>query len=131
MILCHLSIRNVVEVIQILLLQITLGHALPTVKHKPTAEFEAQNSVQTVYWDHHNKRALGNDAIPKIAGGAVGIVAFGLILGLGSASIAVFGSVEWQGYRGKKKEEKQNKQAMENEGKRENSDSDSDIGSFQ
>lgn len=68
--------------------------------------------MQTIHWGLHNKRELGSDAIPKIAGGAVGIVALGLILGLGSASIAVFGSIEWQAYR-EKKEKKQDEQAME------------------
>lgn len=66
------------------------------------------------------------------------MVVFGLIIGLGSASIAVFGSLEWEVYRGKKKEEKQDKhttvekgeqrekQVTEEKGKPGSFDSDSD-----
>ncbi|KUI70077.1 hypothetical protein VM1G_06559 [Cytospora mali] len=129
MILCHLSIRNVLAIIQIVLLQSALCLALPTVNHISTSRAETENIVQTIQWDTPSKRALGSNVIPKIAGGAVGIVAFGLICGLGSASIAVFGSVEWQAFRGKGKEEKQDK-AIEGKGKQESSDSDSESGSI-
>lgn len=126
----QLSIRNVVAVIQILLLHLAMGVALPTPNKNPTSpQLETRDAAQTIHWGVHNRRALESSAIPKIAGGAVGIVAFGLILGLGSASIAVFGSIEWQAYRGKKKEDRQDKQVMEEKGKRESFDSSSSNGS--
>ncbi|POS76459.1 hypothetical protein DHEL01_v205146 [Diaporthe helianthi] len=108
MILCHLSTRNVVAIIYAILLQLTLVVALPTGVHNQASRIESRSSVETLHLHLQTKREeqIDSSSIPKIAGGAVGIVALGLIFGLGSASIAVFGSLEWRTRREKKKQEK-------------------------
>lgn len=103
MILCHLSIRNVAAIIYAILLQLSLTLALPTGDYN---QIEARSSVQTLHLQTKREEQIDSSSIPKIAGGAVGIVALGLIFGLGSASIAVFGSLEWRTRRDKKKQEK-------------------------
>lgn len=133
MISCRLSIWNAICIIQVLLLQVTLGLALPTVNSESTSHIETRD-VQTIQWDAHSKRALETSSIPQIAGGAVGIVAFGLIFGLGSASIAIFGSIEWQGYLRSRKEAKQGdgeKGTEEQQGKKMSFDSESEKASYQ
>ncbi|KAG6368934.1 hypothetical protein INS49_003152 [Diaporthe citri] len=105
MILCHLSIRNVTTIVYAILLQITLALALPTGE---ASRIETRGGVETLHLQIKREPELSVDSssIPKIAGGAFGIVALGLIFGLGSASIAVFGSLEWRTRRDKKKQEK-------------------------
>lgn len=106
MILCHLSIRNVIAIIYAILLQFTLALALPTGDYTRASQIESRSSVQTLHLPSKREEQIDSSSIPKIAGGAVGIVALGLIFGLGSASIAVFGSLEWRTRRDKKKQEK-------------------------
>lgn len=108
MILCHLSIRNVATIVYAILLQITLALALPTGDYDQASRIETRGSVETLHLQIKREPELSVDSssIPKIAGGAFGIVALGLIFGLGSASIAVWGSIEWQTRRDKKKQEK-------------------------
>ena len=108
MILCHLSIRNVAAIIYTMLLQLSLSLALPTGEHHQASRIETRDSIQTLHLQAKREPELSVDSssIPKIAGGAFGIVVLGLIFGLGSASIAVYGSLEWRTRRDKKKQEK-------------------------
>lgn len=108
MILCHLSIRNVAAIIYAILLQLTLALAFPTGDYHQGSQIETRDSIQTLHLQSKREpeASIDSSSIPKIAGGAVGIVALGLIFGLGSASIAVFGSLEWRTRRDKKKQEK-------------------------
>lgn len=108
MILCHLSIRNVAAIIYAILLQLTLALALPAGDYPQAPGIETRDSIQTLHLQvkREPEASIDSSSIPKIAGGAVGIVALGLIFGLGSASIAVFGSLEWRTRRDKKKQEK-------------------------
>lgn len=108
MILCHLSIRNVATIIYAILFQLTLALALPTGDYPQASRIETRDSIQTLHLQvkREPEASIDSSSIPKIAGGAVGIVALGLIFGLGSASIAVFGSLEWRTRRDKKKQEK-------------------------
>lgn len=108
MILCHLSIRNVAAIIYAMLLQLSLALALPSGDYHQASRIETRSSIQTLHLQakREPEASIDSSSIPKIAGGAVGIVALGLIFGLGSASIAVFGSLEWRTRRDKKKQEK-------------------------
>ncbi|KAG8157391.1 hypothetical protein KVR01_012775 [Diaporthe batatas] len=106
MILCHLSIRNVVAIIYTILLQLTLVAALPTGDYNQASQIDARSGIQTLHLQTKREEQIDSSSIPKIAGGAVGIVALGLIFGLGSASIAVYGSLEWRTRRDRKKQEK-------------------------
>lgn len=107
MILCHLSIRNVAAIIYAILLQLTLALALPAGEYHQASRIETRNSIETLHLQIKREEAsIDSSSIPKIAGGAFGIVALGLIFGLGSASIAVYGSIEWRTRRDKKKQEK-------------------------
>lgn len=108
MILCHLSIRNVAAIIYAILLQLTLALALPTGEYPQESRIETRDSIQTLHLQSKREpeASIDSSSIPKIAGGAFGIVALGLIFGLGSASIAVYGSIEWRTRRDKKKQEK-------------------------
>lgn len=107
MILCHLSIRNVAAIIYAILLQLTLALALPAGEYHQASRIETRDSIETLHLQIKREEAsIDSSSIPKIAGGAFGIVALGLIFGLGSASIAVYGSIEWRTRRDKKKQEK-------------------------
>lgn len=108
MILCHLSTRNVAAIIYAILLQLSLALALPTGEYHQASRIETRSGVQTLHLQSRQEPSASIDesSIPKIAGGAFGIVALGLIFGLGSASIAVYGSIEWRTRRDKKKQEK-------------------------
>lgn len=108
MILCHPTIRNVAAIIYAILLQLNLALALPTGEYHQASRIETRNSVQTLHLQikRQSEASIDSSSIPKIAGGAFGIVALGLIFGLGSASIAVYGSIEWRTRRDKKKQEK-------------------------
>lgn len=108
MILCHLSTRNVVTIIYAILFQLSLALALPTGEYHQASRIETRDSIQTLHLQVKREPELSVDSstIPKIAGGAFGIVALGLFFGLGSASIAVYGSIEWRTRRDKKKQEK-------------------------
>jgi hypothetical protein len=106
MILCHLSIRNIVAILYAILLQLTLALALPTGDYTGALQLDGRSSVQPLDLPSKREEQIDESSIPKIAGGAFGIVALGLIFGLGSASIAVFGSIEWQTRRDKKRQEK-------------------------
>lgn len=107
MILCHLSARNVAAIIYAILLQLSLALALPTGDYQ-ASHIETRSGDQTLHLQSRQEPSASIDesSIPKIAGGAFGIVALGLIFGLGSASIAVYGSIEWRTRRDKKKQEK-------------------------
>lgn len=104
--LCHLSIRNVVAIIYAILFHLAVALALPTGDYAQAPQIESRSSVETIHLQTKREEQIDSSSIPKIAGGAVGIVALGLIFGLGSASIAVFGSLEWRTRRDKKKQEK-------------------------
>lgn len=106
MILCHFSIRNAVTIICAILFHLTLVVALPTGEYNQASRIESKSSVETLHLQIKREEQIDSSSIPKIAGGAVGIVALGLIFGLGSASIAVFGTIEWRTRRDKKKQEK-------------------------
>lgn len=121
MIPCHPSLRHVVAVIHMFLLQLALGLALPTVDQDPTTQVGTRDSTHKIRRGPHSRRDFDESDIKKLAGGAVAIVVFGLICGLGSASIAVFGSVEWDNFRRQRKEKKQEKRPEE--GKEESIDS--------
>ncbi|KAI3393413.1 hypothetical protein diail_4281 [Diaporthe ilicicola] len=122
MLLCHLSIRNVAAIIQVILLQLTLALALPTGDYDPASRIETRHSVQTLHLrtKRDSESSIDSSSIPKIAGGAFGIVALGLIFGLGSASIAVLGSLEWQTRRAKKQEKQQGDQEKQSDSSSEN-----------
>lgn len=108
MLLSHLSIRNVAAIIHVILFQLTFALALPTSQYNQASQIETRQVAETLHLQIKREPELSIDSssIPKIAGGAFGIVALGLIFGLGSASIAVFGSIEWRVRRDKKKQEK-------------------------
>ncbi|KAJ0121987.1 hypothetical protein J7T55_002498 [Diaporthe amygdali] len=108
MLLSHLSIRNVAAIIHVILFQLTFALALPTGQYNQASQIETRQVAETLHLQIKREPELSIDSssIPKIAGGAFGIVALGLIFGLGSASIAVFGSIEWRVRRDKKKQEK-------------------------
>lgn len=106
--------------------QITLALSVPTHRYTTRATYR---SIPQISPHIHNKRLeldVGNIA-GKVAGGAAGLVIIALVIGLGSASIAVLGSVEWAELRGKNTAEFQEKKAVT---EKEGSDSESDADSI-
>lgn len=101
---CLHPLQNVTTFIFSLLWHINLALSLPTY------HLEAKDVERRPPGGHHinNKRdpkISVSGAAGAIAGGVVGLVALALIIGLGSASIALCGSTEWSEIRGKKKED--------------------------
>lgn len=96
--------RNISAVLfQTLLFYTTLAASLPiTTTHRHVASRSSPPPI--------NKRAdinIDSSAIGGIAGGVIGLILLSLVIGLGAASIAVLGSLEWREWRGKKDEDDQ------------------------
>ncbi|KAF3764140.1 hypothetical protein M406DRAFT_330491 [Cryphonectria parasitica EP155] len=106
----------------LLLSHITLALSMPTY-HLATRETK-NNAVHDAH--SYSKRAINLSSIKStLAGGAAGLVILALVIGLGAASIAILGSIEWAEFRGKNKKEAQKGVAKEKEEFESDSDSDS------
>lgn len=100
--------RNISAVLsQTLLFYTTLAASLPitttstTTTHRHVPSSSSSSSPPPPI----NKRAdinIDSSAIGGIAGGVIGLILLSLVIGLGAASIAVLGSLEWREWRGKK-----------------------------
>lgn len=95
--------RNISAVLfQTLLFYTTLAASLPITTTTTTHRHVASSSSPP---PPINKRAdinIDSSAIGGIAGGVIGLILLSLVIGLGAASIAVLGSLEWREWRGKK-----------------------------
>lgn len=111
------STQNIAILFQTLLFYATLALSLPTNRDgSATQQIHSKRATPSV--------SISSSAVGGIAGGAVGLILLSLFIGLGAASIAVIGSLEWREWRGKKEEGKgQNGKGVE-------SDSDSESGSI-
>lgn len=97
------SIRTTAIIFQALLFHSTLVLSLPTSRDVPTQQTHTRAADEAAR--PISKRAVSS-AVGGIAGGALGLILLALIIGLGAASIAILGSLEWGEWRGKKKEGK-------------------------
>lgn len=96
------SLRNVATIIYIFLSQIALALSLPVDQpHNLRGnEARAPRPIQPPA-----KRDISSSTVGAIGGGAFALVLLALVIGLGSASIAILGSLEWGEFRDKKKPE--------------------------
>ncbi|PSR80794.1 hypothetical protein BD289DRAFT_484772 [Coniella lustricola] len=95
-------------VVLVLHAQLTVALTVPT--HGRYTTKASYRSIPQASPHSHAKRldiSVSSNVAGKVAGGAAGLVILSLVLGLGSASIAVLGSVEWAELRGKNKPEQQ------------------------
>lgn len=99
------SVLNIVTLFLLFLVHAPVVVGLPTSRETSTAQPGADAAVGQT---GHGliKRAIDSSAVGGIAGGAIGLILLALIIGLGAASIAVLGSLEWREWRGKKEEGK-------------------------
>lgn len=96
--------RKIAIIFQFSLLYATVALGLPTnrdVSTQQTRSTAVDKALSTL-----SKRgiSINSSAIGGIAGGAVGLILLSLFIGLGAASIALLGSLEWREWRGKNKE---------------------------
>lgn len=101
------SPRNVATIIYILLSQIALALSLPIDQNEHAGNHLRENEPRAPPAPHSvqpptKRAALSGSAVGAIGGGAVGLILLALVIGLGSASIAILGSLEWGEFRGRK-----------------------------
>lgn len=106
--------QNTAIIFQIFLFYTTLALGLPTSRDVPTQQThtKAVDEIPRA----SSKRAdisINSSAIGGIAGGAIGLILLSLFIGLGAASIAILGSLEWREWRGKKEGEDQSEKKVE------------------
>lgn len=105
------SPRNVATIIYILLSQIALAFSLPVDQHESSLhENEARAPHSHTVQPLTKRAALSSSAVGAIGGGAVGLILLALVIGLGSASIAILGSLEWGEFRDRKKPQEEQQQ---------------------
>lgn len=97
-------IRTTLTTTCVLISQLSLALSLPTGDFTQGAL--KTTTTQKIPQTQHEKResAIPSSAAGLVAGGAVALVFIALCIGLGAASIALFGSLEWGEFRDKKKE---------------------------
>lgn len=106
--------QNIAIIFQICVFYTTLALGLPTsrdVSTQPTHTKDVNEIPRAL-----SKRAdisIDSSAIGGIAGGAIGLILLSLFIGLGAASIAILGSLEWREWRGKKEGEDQSEKKVE------------------
>lgn len=108
------SLRNVNTIIYLVLSQIVLAWSLPVTQDDHLREIESR-APRTVHTP--GKRALSSSAVKAIGGGVVGLVVLALVIGLGSALIAILGSTEWREFRDRNKPKEEKGKAVENQQK--------------
>lgn len=120
--------NNIGSIIHILFFHTALVSSWP-ITHGTHHESTHQIETRTAQAAHTiNKRLdiqINSSVIGGIAGGAIALIAIALIIGLGAASIAISGSLEWNEWRGKKMPE----EAGARKGPPDSDDSDSDSDS--
>lgn len=94
-----LPLKRIVSITYVLFFQIVLALTLPIQEHQWTRELGTRGAEATPL---QNKRAISS-AAGAIGGGAVGLILLALFIGLGSAAIAIIGSIEWREFRDRKK----------------------------
>lgn len=98
------STRNIAIALHILFFHATLGLSLPTNHNDPSHPAHTR-AVDEASRATISKRAISS-AVGGIAGGVIGLILLSLFIGLGAASIAILGSLEWGEWRGKTPEDK-------------------------
>lgn len=95
------STRHVNSIIYFLLSQISLALSLP-VEQDAAAQHKQTRAAHLT--THLSRRAasISSSTISAIGGGVFGLIFLALVIGLGSASIAILGSPEWKEFRGQK-----------------------------
>lgn len=113
--LLHLSSpRDVTTIIYLLLSQAVLAWGLPVTQDGPLlGEIESRAPPAGAVLHTPSKRALSSTAVKAIGGGVVGLVLLALIIGLGSASVAILGSTEWREFRDRNKPKEDKGKAVE------------------
>lgn len=96
--------RNIAVIIQIVLLYATLALSLPTNPDVSTQQIHNRAVDEAFHTFIKRGISINSSAVGGIAGGAVGLILLSLFIGLGAASIALLGSLEWGEWRGKPKE---------------------------
>lgn len=96
------TIRTILTIIYALLYQATPVLSLPSGRHAAVWHIPEARTPQSLHFQS-KRAALPSSAYGIIGGGAVGLVLLALVIGLGSASIAILGSTEWREFVDRKK----------------------------
>lgn len=96
------SLRNILTIIYALLYQVTPALGLPPSHYADSRQLPAARASQTAHLQ--SKRAgIPSSAAGLIGGGAFALILLALVIGLGSASVAILGSTEWRELLDRKK----------------------------